>query len=474
MKKRILTNLLTLTALFATLATLIVVDEQPALAKSRKSSASSQRRSSRPVSTRARSGGRTRYVTQYMGSRRHVVSVPSGRHRGRRHHRRSSGRAVAKAPNTRYAYPLDFFMMHPPSFDVTPLSERMSARVIRSFEQGTADAIPARMLVRAGLVKYHPLRGGIFFRREPVKYVVVHSTETGIPLNAVRVIESWSSMGRRHPGAQYVVDRDGSIYQAVDPDLGTVHVNIFKTLPGINNDNSIGIEMCHTGRQTYPPEQVQSVTRLVAYLQDRYAVADENVITHRYAQQGDHTDPVHFDWEGFIAHKNDFRRQSIAYKVNKITEEALLWGKDDIPAASTFLQPHLQIREDSAAEDGSRKSGDSRNAAEAAALETSKESITSPASVSPVVPSLTKPVTSKPGAAPGAAATSGSVPAASSTPSSSMPALRGPIEVEPGAAPLLNTRDNEPEQGDANSPPAPESAAPGMSGESQTPTKPAK
>ena len=93
-------------------------------------------------------------------------------------------------------------------------------------------------------------------------------------------------MGIRHPGAQYVVDRDGAIYQAVDPELATVHINIFKTLPGINNDNSIGIEMCHTGKQDYPEPQRRSVSKLVTYLQERYKVPDENIVTHRYAQQG--------------------------------------------------------------------------------------------------------------------------------------------------------------------------------------------
>jgi len=229
-------------------------------------------------------------------------------------------------PKTRYAYPLSFFMMHPPEFERSALPFEVSDKIARSFHNGYADSYTARSLVRAGLVSYHPLRGGIFWRREPVKYIIMHSTETGIPLSAERVIESWSSSGLRHAGAQYVVERDGTIFQAVDPDLGTVHINIFKTLPGINNDNSIGIEMCHTGKQDYPPAQLQSVIKLVAYLQERYKVSDENVITHRYAQQGDHTDPVNFDWDGFIASKNNFRNRAIAYKVRKIKDDVKDWS----------------------------------------------------------------------------------------------------------------------------------------------------
>lgn len=275
-----------------------------------------------------------------------TAHVSHGRKRVSSHHSRrgaTTHRRTAKVPKTRYAYPIDIFMMHPPEFDQSPLSQEQSNEIRSNFENGVADELPARSLVRAGVVKYHALRGGIFWRREPVKYIIVHSTEPGIPLSAVRIIESWSSMGRRHPGAQYVVDRDGSIYQAVDPDLATVHVNIFKTLPGINNDNSIGIEMCHTGKQDYPHEQRQSVIRLVNYLQQRYKVDDENIITHRYAQQGDHTDPVNFDFTGFLQAKNNFKNKAIALRIKDMKEEGKTWERQEMPSPTTILQPHTSV-----------------------------------------------------------------------------------------------------------------------------------
>lgn len=276
--------------------------------------------------------------TAHVSHGRKRVSSRHSRHRGASTHRHA-----AKPAKTRYAYPIDIFMMHPPEFDQSPLSQEQSNEIRSNFENGVADEIPARSLVRAGVVKYHALRGGIFWRREPVKYIVVHSTEPGIPLSAVRIIESWSSMGRRHPGAQYVVDRDGSIYQAVDPDLATVHVNIFKTLPGINNDNSIGIEMCHTGKQDYPHEQRQSVIRLVNYLQQRYQVEDANIITHRYAQQGDHTDPVNFDFPGFLQAKNNFKNKAIALRIKDMKEEGKTWERQEMPSPTTILQPHTSV-----------------------------------------------------------------------------------------------------------------------------------
>ncbi len=307
--------------------------------KSTKSSRASSSRSSRTGQVSSRGSRSSRVVASSSararaGRRGHTVAHSSKHH----HH------AVAHAaPKPRYAYPIGLFMRNAPSFDTSPLDAQNANAIASAFDSGSADAYAARLLVRAGVVKYHPLHGGIFWRREPVKYIVMHSTETGIPVSATRVIDSWSSMGIRHPGAQYVVDRDGTIYQAVDPDLATVHVNIFKTLPGINNDNSIGIEINHTGSQNYPQAQLHAVTRLVGYLQSRYNVDNQSIITHRYAQQGDHTDPVNFDWDGFIASKNSFRNQAIAYRSNKIKAEAKRWKHEAEVPVNTYMKPHTQL-----------------------------------------------------------------------------------------------------------------------------------
>lgn len=290
------------------------------------------------VPTKSRKSSRQHKVVQYSGSRKKILVMGSrhGRYSKRSKHSRVRHQtAVAKKP--RYAYPESFFMMSPPAFDTSALPDELSSKIRQAFADGTADQYPSRSLVRAGIVSYYPLHGGIFWRREAVKYIVLHSTETGVPQGARQVINSWSSRGRRHPGAQYVVDRDGSIIQAVDPDLATVHLNIFKTLPGINNDNTIGIEMCHAGKQTYPPEQRLAVKRLLSYLQGRYKVENANIITHRYAQQGDHTDPVAFDFEGFIDQKNIFRRQALAKQIPQKVKDAYAWTAQP-PNAATFLQ----------------------------------------------------------------------------------------------------------------------------------------
>ena len=278
-------------------------------------------------------------------------SRSSGRSRGSHHAHaaatpKHSARQHTAAAKPKYAYPLDFFMMRAPEFDRSPLDEALSAKIKDAFNRGIADDVAPAKMVRAGIFHHYPLSGGIFRRREEVKYIVLHSTETGVPVPGKNVINGWNSMGRRHPGAQFVVDRDGTILQAVDPELATVHVNIFKTLPGINNDNTIGIEMNHTGRQDYPAAQRQAVMRLLTYLQQRFRVTSDNVITHRYAQQGDHTDPVNFDLENFLAQKEDFRTRAIALKRSSAPfvqpdEDA----EEDLPVASVYVQIHGPLSE---------------------------------------------------------------------------------------------------------------------------------
>ncbi len=294
------------------------------------------------------------FVTQYIGSKHHIISLHNNSNSAQnytsRHSKYSRHHHVIARAKTKYAYPINFFMTYAPYFDSSPLPKELKQQVTDGFANGQAGSYPASYLVKAGIVKYHPLRGGIFWRREKVKYIVMHSTETGIPQSAPRVIDSWSSLGIRHAGAQYVVDRDGTIYQACDPDLGTVHLNIFKTLPHINNDNCVGIEMNHAGSQTYTKPQLDSVSRLVSYLKSRYHVSQDNIITHRYAQQGDHTDPVNFDWNNFIVCVNevDMKRDiAMATKVNNLNNvnDSNLGDKVILDPPTAYLQLHKQIKD---------------------------------------------------------------------------------------------------------------------------------
>jgi hypothetical protein len=252
-------------------------------------------------------------------------------------HGKTKARAPKVARKPRYAYPVDFFMWETPQVATAPLSQRASARVKDAFISGMAGHYSPEMLVRSGVFTHYPLKGGIFNRREPVKHIIIHSTETERPADGPRVIRSWNH-GRRHPGAQFVVDRDGTIYQAVNPDYGTVHVDIFRTLYGVNNDNSIGIEIVRSGKQKYTAKQLNSTTRLVAYLQERYGVIDEKVLAHSYVQPSTRRDPVNFNWDGFIASKSLLRAEARKQQPLKLLSQPWAAGDFAGPPLVRLLQ----------------------------------------------------------------------------------------------------------------------------------------
>jgi N-acetyl-anhydromuramyl-L-alanine amidase AmpD len=205
----------------------------------------------------------------------------------------------------------------------------------RSFQSGTAGALSYQQMIDSKVFVLCPMRGGTYSRQDKVKYIILHSTETGSPASAQRVIQSWSNRGSRHPGAQFVVNRDGTIYTTVNPDIATIHINTKKTRPGYSNDNSIGIEIVRSGKQKYTPSQFDSVTCLVAYLQMHYRIANENVTTHAYVQPGDRSDPVGFDMHNFLIAKSTLMNPTaIAMTASKSANSAKQTNKPSASLAS--------------------------------------------------------------------------------------------------------------------------------------------
>lgn len=180
--------------------------------------------------------------------------------------------------------------------NTTPLDADLSARISAKFQRGLAGRYSPQDLVRAGVFAYSPLRGGIRPRTQQIANLIIHSTETARPADARTVVKSWNH-GLSHPGAQFIVDRDGIIHQTVDPTYATIHVNERRTLAGVTNDNSIGIEIVRAGTQKYTAVQLASVVRLVDYIQERYPI--RNIYGHGQIQPSTRTDPVAFDWNLF-------------------------------------------------------------------------------------------------------------------------------------------------------------------------------
>lgn len=192
----------------------------------------------------------------------------------------------------------------------------------KDFRLGTASHIGYTELVRDGVFIRKPLEGSVFERTKPVQFIVLHSTETRRVANAERVIDSWNNRGdngkRLNPGTQFVVDRDGKIYTTASPDKATIHVNDSLTRRGVKNQNSVGIEIVHTGEQKYTYAQKMALTRLVSYLQDRYQIRDSRIVTHGQIQPATRTDPVGFDVSAFHKNRRQFRQEAQVLEKQKI------------------------------------------------------------------------------------------------------------------------------------------------------------
>ncbi len=195
------------------------------------------------------------------------------------------------------------YLWNAPNQDDSVLDDQTKAVIDRQFRNGNSDQYSTASLIQANVFANCPLHGGVFKRHSVVKNIILHSTETAREADAQRVIASWNNKGLRHAGAQFVVDRDGVIYCTADPEYGTTHVDNRRTRHGVNNDNSVGIEIVRTGTQEYSASQMNSVVCLVRYLQNRFKVADNHILGHGQVQPSDRSDPVNFNWQAFAADK---------------------------------------------------------------------------------------------------------------------------------------------------------------------------
>jgi len=208
------------------------------------------------------------------------------------------------------------YLWNAPSGQDPLLDDDSKAMIEQQFRNGNSAQYSTSSLIQSNVFASCPLHGGVFKRHATVKNIVLHSTETARVADAQRIISSWNNKGLRHAGAQFVVDRDGIIYCTADPVYGTTHVDNRRTRLGVNNDNSVGIEIVRTGTQEYSAAQMTSVVCLVRYLQDRFEVADNHIFGHGQVQPSDRSDPVNFDWQAFAADKQVLTRTAFANKVD--------------------------------------------------------------------------------------------------------------------------------------------------------------
>lgn len=116
------------------------------------------------------------------------------------------------------------------------------------------------------------------YKGNSIKYIVVHGTGALRGTDTALDNATYFSNGNRGASAHYFVDSK-EIYQSVEDFNGAWHVGDGANAYGINNQNSLGVEMCCTDFD-YAAETVRNTIDLVNYLQAKYNVPNERVVRH--------------------------------------------------------------------------------------------------------------------------------------------------------------------------------------------------
>ncbi|MGX7196714.1 N-acetylmuramoyl-L-alanine amidase [Enterococcus olivae] len=130
-----------------------------------------------------------------------------------------------------------------------------------------------------------------FYKGNDIKYIIIH--DVGSKSTAKNNVDYFAG-GNRNASAHYFVD-DTSIWQSVEDHNGAWSVGDGGNKYGINNTNSIGIEMClPSGTVTAKTEQ--NTLELVKYLMAKYNVPADRVVRHYDASRKNC--PAQFNLDG--------------------------------------------------------------------------------------------------------------------------------------------------------------------------------
>jgi N-acetylmuramoyl-L-alanine amidase len=112
--------------------------------------------------------------------------------------------------------------------------------------------------------------------RKP-NFVILHYTSDDTAAQSLATLTD----PLRSVSAHYLVARDGTIYQLVDERMRAWHAG--ESRWGSNSDlnsSSIGIELDNNGSESFGPDQIDSLLRLLRDIVERYRIPAENILGH--------------------------------------------------------------------------------------------------------------------------------------------------------------------------------------------------
>lgn len=166
-----------------------------------------------------------------------------------------------------------------------------------------------------------------------ISMLVLHSTVGGLKSSL-----NWLCDPASKVSAHYLIAKSGEIYQLVHDERAAWHAGK-SAWRGLNSDqiqrSSIGVELenANTGRDPYPPAQLDAARELCQSLIARYAIPRTMVVRHldiAILPKGRKTDPAGFPWASFV--ESLYARPSRDYDViglpvyQQSTRTGKLWG----------------------------------------------------------------------------------------------------------------------------------------------------
>lgn len=109
------------------------------------------------------------------------------------------------------------------------------------------------------------------------QYIVIHYT--GNIGDTAKNNADYFFGGNRNASAHYFID-DNEIYQVVEDYNGAWHCGDGNNRYGINNKNSIAIEMCGTDNGRISEKTVENTLELTKYLMKKYGIDKDHVVRH--------------------------------------------------------------------------------------------------------------------------------------------------------------------------------------------------
>ncbi|CEP42583.1 peptidoglycan recognition protein family protein [Paraclostridium sordellii] len=149
-----------------------------------------------------------------------------------------------------------------------------------------------------------------------VEYIVIHYT--GNINDTAKNNADYFYGGNRNASAHYFVD-DNEIYQVVEEYNGAWHCGDGNNRYGINNRNSIAIEMCGTDNGRISEKTVENTLELTKHLMKKYGIEADHVVRHYDASRKDCPSAFHDNnWARWWDFKNGLSNNPTTKNINVI------------------------------------------------------------------------------------------------------------------------------------------------------------